>query len=343
MFKWDDFVNLSMKNLLSQCLHLNKSNKYSTGVYLIYHIQYPNKTYVGSTSSTYKYGGFYHRFNDHYRELNNNNHYNEKLQNVVNKYGLSGIKFLVLEEYPSELCLGMEQYYINIFDPYYNINKNASNSMGYKHKKEFLEKRRSKIVQYDLNGNFIKVYSGIKKTEKKYNKSISGCLSGRYSTACGYVWKFKNDVLENDKIKKKISVTIKSTSIKLVSYNLDGSFYKIYESLTQACNELNGDHGCLSHHLNGETRRFKNLIFKHYKQNYPLNIEPYIEYHKNQLKVIMINQNTNETVEYSSFRKAAKLGEISRSTLMYKNKQNIKEFYHPTKSKKYKVIIEDYS
>ena len=50
------------------------------------------------------------------------------------------------------------------------------------------------ILQYDLEGNFIQEWSSITDINKHLKISIgfiSGCCSGKYSKAKGYVWKFK--------------------------------------------------------------------------------------------------------------------------------------------------------
>ena len=70
-----------------------------------------------------------------------------------------------------------------------------------KHTDEFREKLGkaiSKIVlQYDLEGNFIKEYTSIRQAEIENhpenvsNSNISSCCTGRQKTAYGYIWKLK--------------------------------------------------------------------------------------------------------------------------------------------------------
>lgn len=50
------------------------------------------------------------------------------------------------------------------------------------------------ILQYDLNGNFIKEWDSIKSVEEEKgfrNSHISECCSGKQKTSYGYVWKYK--------------------------------------------------------------------------------------------------------------------------------------------------------
>jgi len=64
--------------------------------------------------------------------------------------------------------------------------------------KKFKGKARGKtksVLQYDLNGNFIKEWKTIKSACDKLNlrpSGISNVLSGRYSHSGGYMWKYKN-------------------------------------------------------------------------------------------------------------------------------------------------------
>lgn len=55
--------------------------------------------------------------------------------------------------------------------------------------------RSRQVLQYDLQGNFIKEWDCITDCERelKINHShISGCCRGRYKTAHGYKWKYKD-------------------------------------------------------------------------------------------------------------------------------------------------------
>lgn len=52
------------------------------------------------------------------------------------------------------------------------------------------------VIQYDLNGNYIKTYPSIREAtislgKNVNNRGISQCLTGKYQTAFGYIWKYK--------------------------------------------------------------------------------------------------------------------------------------------------------
>ena len=47
------------------------------------------------------------------------------------------------------------------------------------------------ILQYDLDGNFIREWQCAYDVGKEANSTIVNCLKGRYKTAYGYIWKYK--------------------------------------------------------------------------------------------------------------------------------------------------------
>ena len=53
--------------------------------------------------------------------------------------------------------------------------------------------RNKPILQYDLDGNFIREWKCAADVGKEASKNINHCLKGRQKTACGYIWKYKNE------------------------------------------------------------------------------------------------------------------------------------------------------
>jgi hypothetical protein len=61
--------------------------------------------------------------------------------------------------------------------------------------RKIAEKRRKPILQYDLNGNFIQEFSGLRVAERILNfdsSAISACCTGKSKTYKKFIWKFKN-------------------------------------------------------------------------------------------------------------------------------------------------------
>ena len=47
------------------------------------------------------------------------------------------------------------------------------------------------ILQFSLDGEFIREWECAADVGKEVRRSINNCLRGRYKTACGYLWKYK--------------------------------------------------------------------------------------------------------------------------------------------------------
>lgn len=63
-------------------------------------------------------------------------------------------------------------------------------------KKISYEHKFTKIIQYDLNDNFIKIWESLKKASEYLNihaNAISNVLTGRAKTSGGYKWKYYNN------------------------------------------------------------------------------------------------------------------------------------------------------
>lgn len=188
------------------------------GVYSIYHSYNPDKIYVGSTSVRKKdnrktHHGFYHRFYSHLRSLTLNAHHSKYLQAVVNKYGLEGLVFNILEicddSFSKVQIQEREQYYINILKPVYNSfdtvypkgrlwteedkKKTKLRMKGKPLSKTTYEKIRKPIYQMDMSDNFLKEYSSRKEAAESLNidaGSITNCAVGKRKSAGGFKWSY---------------------------------------------------------------------------------------------------------------------------------------------------------
>lgn len=66
-------------------------------------------------------------------------------------------------------------------------------------KMKIAQKHCRKVIQYDKNNNYIKIWNSIKEAESYYKiHNIIGCCRGLYKTSGGYVWKYENEVMPND-------------------------------------------------------------------------------------------------------------------------------------------------
>ena len=53
--------------------------------------------------------------------------------------------------------------------------------------------RKIPILQYDLDGNFIREWPSAADVGKEASVNINHCLKGRQKTAYGYIWKYKDE------------------------------------------------------------------------------------------------------------------------------------------------------
>lgn len=201
-------------------------------------------------------------------------------------------------------------------------------------------KKRSKpVLQYDLNGIFIKEYINSKFASNE--TGIPSCLiqqccntgKTKNSKACGYQWRYK--IEDSISYIKPYTCTL---SIPIVCYNKEGCFVKEFSSMLEASKELNIPTGNISKHLSDNSSICYGYIFKYFKEDYPLKIKKGKRIHKNQLKVIITNLESGIITQYDSFRTVPN-NIIARVTLSLRFKNNISTFTHKNR---YKIEIEKY-
>lgn len=100
-----------------------------SGIYMIKSL-IDDRIYIGSAACLYT------RCRHHKYLLNIKDHCNIKLQRFVNKYGIDSIDFEVMEVCRKDELAQIEQIYIDLLKPYFNICQFAQNSIGYKHTEE---------------------------------------------------------------------------------------------------------------------------------------------------------------------------------------------------------------
>lgn len=106
----------------------------NSGVYFIYNI-INDKFYVGSSFDLNK------RISTHVRELTKGIHHSIYLQRSWDKYTYKNFVCVIVELCPKDKCKELEQYYLDLYKPEYNVCKDAIAVMGgRKHKPETLEK-----------------------------------------------------------------------------------------------------------------------------------------------------------------------------------------------------------
>lgn len=98
----------------------------NAGIYKILNVKSGN-FYIGSTIH------FDRRFKDHKRALKKGTHPNYKLQSDFDTFGDKIFKYEIIEKVENfDILISKEQYYLDIWKPYYNIQVLAGNRYGQK-------------------------------------------------------------------------------------------------------------------------------------------------------------------------------------------------------------------
>lgn len=155
------------------------------------------------------------------------------------------------------------------------------------------DKYKKDISQYDLYGNFIKTWHGIRDACRELNinrTGVSACLKGRKPTAFGYMWKY------SDNTENPIEPYYRITPV--VQYNREGKQISEFNSPIEAEHKTGINSGSIRSCCNGERPsagnyiwRFKNDAFDKYRTNlidpkdknriYTKKIRPILQFTKN--------------------------------------------------------------
>jgi group I intron endonuclease len=107
-----------------------------SGIYKISSKRKPQKCYIGSTKNLKK------RWQDHLINLRVGHHHSPKLQTHYNKYGKDDLIFEIITACDVSELLEKEQFFIDMYKPWFNVCITAGNRLGMKHTEETKEKCR---------------------------------------------------------------------------------------------------------------------------------------------------------------------------------------------------------
>jgi group I intron endonuclease len=182
----------------------------ATGVYTIQN-KINKKFYIGKAERQGTFlsdSGFYIRWSNHINCLKADRHDNRYLQNSWNKYGGENFEFSILHKCPPEKCLEMEDFYLYLLEPQYNLmfeKGSPKNQKCTEETKKKLSKARSK--HFSLVNPEGEVINGFNLTAfcKENNLAqgnLTKVISGRVFQAKGY----RQNIPEN------VGVNIKDVS-----------------------------------------------------------------------------------------------------------------------------------
>lgn len=97
--------------------------------------------YVGSSKNLIQ------RKNRHFKDLRERKHHSIILQRAWDKYGPESFSFEIIEECSVDQLLNIEQKYIDLLNPVYNIAKVAGSPLGVKQSLEACEAKRRWAIE----------------------------------------------------------------------------------------------------------------------------------------------------------------------------------------------------
>lgn len=122
------------------------------------------------------------------------------------------------------------------------------------------EKRRKPILQYDLEGNFIKEWEGISCVKGFERTNIGACCRGKILRSQGYIWRYK----EGDYYPRKIEVSKTPSRMKKVVIECDvcNNIIREYPSINKAAKAIGINSNVLRKHLKKGGYIFENTVWK---------------------------------------------------------------------------------
>lgn len=117
------------------------------------------------------------------------------------------------------------------------------------------------VLQYDLDGNFIREYKSVKDAAKEVgvNKnSISNVMHGWAKSAGGYLWRLKEETTET-----KLEPYTDKNKRKVVCYDLQENFLHEYNSIEEASRALRVWEQDISSCCRGKKKKVKEYIFRY--------------------------------------------------------------------------------
>jgi len=116
-----------------------------SGIYQIQSKLKPERKYIGSAVNIQG------RWDVHLSVLKRNKHHSGKLQNHFNKYGETDLHFSILLGCLKEDLLKTEQYFLDSYNPWFNICKIAGSQLGLKRTEDSKQKMSNKAMGHKRN------------------------------------------------------------------------------------------------------------------------------------------------------------------------------------------------
>lgn len=156
---------------------------------------------------------------------------NTKFHNAVRKYGYENFKREIIEIFPgtNEGCNDAYQLEAKLVNEDFIKRKDVYNmALGGYGQSGLMG--CTKVLQYSLDGKFIKLWDSIKEAEEYYNtKGIYDVCIGRTHQLKGFAWRYYDEDTIIEDIGK-----IKTKNKTVYQYDLQGNLLKVWSSTIEA-------------------------------------------------------------------------------------------------------------
>lgn len=202
---------------------MRKEQEAICGIYLITN-KINGKKYVGQSTD------ILYRWSQHISYINKL-HHKSLLKSAFQHYGVDNFNFEIIEICSPEELDDKEKYYINKYNTYYlaknsngyNMTLGGNGQNGY----------GKSVKQYDLDGNFIRIYNTIIEAALDTgvkDSSIVNCCAKRRNCCGGYMWCYADE---------EIVKPCKRRGTKVYQYDFEGNLVNVYNTAQEAADAVN--------------------------------------------------------------------------------------------------------
>lgn len=221
------FENLVSEEIRKQILNETKG---LSGIYMIVN-KITEDYYIGSAATN----RFYSRFSNHLIYFRGS----KIVKAAVKKYELKNFAFIILELYPNIVTkennkelLDLEDRYLKLLLPNYNILTEAGSSYGYKHTE--IDRQKMKDVY----------------TFKK--RELIGSLNRGKKLSTETIEKLREKAFKRPSMSEETKQKCITHTRPVVLYNLNGTVYGKYSTIKEAANTINCNEKTIRRALNTE-------------------------------------------------------------------------------------------
>ena len=226
------FENLNLENIRKQILNDTKG---LSGIYIIVN-KLTKDYYIGSAATN----RFYSRFSNHLIYFRGS----KIVKLAVKKYNLENFAFIVLDLYPNIVTkennkelMDLEDKYLKLLLPNYNILTEAGSSFGYKHSE--IDRQKMKDIYTDTRREMI---GSLNRGNKLLQETIE---------------KIREKALNRPPMSEETKKKCITHTRPIIFYNLNGTIYGKYSTIIDAAKAINCNEKTIRRSLQTEKKIVK--------------------------------------------------------------------------------------